>query len=238
LKWSFSMVGCLIVLVLCTYGTFAQEYFQPQILPAYYTKRAPSIDGELKEWQHITPVYLSSTSPSWLQGFRVWEPKVTNEAIIPNQFSSAQLWFMWDQKNLYVAARIWEEEISKHSRLNIYLDPWGRRSNKVMPGQVCCRIAYATSLRDGAVIEDLSTRKTTRLLEVVTVPWNEGWIIEATIPLNVVLGSPLLPEREMTCDITLEKMNEVGSRKSALSYFGGMEHWLKSYAWGSMLLSE
>lgn len=237
MRWVVGIFTCWLI-VGFAFGALAQEGIEPQVLSVYYTEEPPVIDGDLAEWEHLTPIYLSSAAPPWLQGFRVWEPLVTREPVIAPTFSSAQIWLLWDQHNLYLAARIWEEDVSKYSRLNLYIDPQGRRSNKVLPDQVCFRVANQTSLRDGAVQEDLQSRRTSPLWEVVTAPWSGGWTLEAVLPLNGVLGSVLRANMEMTCEITLEKMDQDGKRLSSLAYFGGMEHWIKSYSWGTLLLKK
>ena len=102
----------------------------------------------------------------------------------------------------------------------------------MLPDQVCFRVANQTSLRDGRC------RRTYRVdvptpVEVVT-PLGQGWTLKAVLPLNGVLSFGPRANMEMTCEITLEKMDQDGKRLSS-QLLRRMEHWIKSYSWGPLL---
>ena len=91
MRWVVGIFTCWLI-VGFAFGALAQEGIEPQVLSVYYTEEPPVIDGDLAEWEHLTPIYLSSAAPPWLQGFRVWEPLVTREPVIAPTLSSAQIW--------------------------------------------------------------------------------------------------------------------------------------------------
>ncbi|MBM3235891.1 hypothetical protein FJZ31_06285 [Candidatus Poribacteria bacterium] len=86
------------LLVISVSFAFSQEEFPDILKEIKMTKKPPTIDGNLEEWKYASAMFISDTSTQ------------------PLDDCSGTLYMMWDESNLYFAAKINDESILQNER--------------------------------------------------------------------------------------------------------------------------
>ncbi|MCS7253417.1 MAG: hypothetical protein RMK18_03310 [Armatimonadota bacterium] len=149
-------------------------------------KLVPKIDGDLSEWKNCSPAWLDY-SFSWAR-FGRWLEQVEyggeylKEFLSDVKFADAKVafWCSWDIGNLYLAARIFDDQPKEGDELRVFVS----QQPTISPS------LFATiPLREGEWREFCEGKWQVGLKRVIISKCSNGWRVEANLNLNYVKPS-------------------------------------------------
>ncbi len=201
------------------------------------------VDGDLIEWKSFaTPILLNNKS------------QVTRGNWGGPEDSSAEIYIAIDSKNLYVAARVKDNNPAHNLSVNdsiyngdcieLYIGEKTPEKPKKFytptDYQIGFKCGIDTQIWSWSNIAEVLGRNEIKNAKMVVKKWpdGKGYNMEAMIPLSNFVYIVPLSGKEYLFDVALDDADEGKIRKSQLTWNGDGEGWQMTTVWGEAVVKK
>ncbi|MCW5859838.1 MAG: DNRLRE domain-containing protein, partial [Caldilineales bacterium] len=180
------------------------------------TEIAPTLDGNLQEWSAVPTIVLDATTAAFQEGV----PPYPSPAD-----ASLRLQLAWDDNNLYLAARVFDDILVNDSGAEVWKDDeieTGFDGNHNFTGPDTSDHQF-TFNPDGRTTDFAVPTP----LNATILPLADGWVVEAVLPLSAFTAEPVTPGKIIGFNFGLRDDDDGGTWDQKMIWQGTaiIDHW-------------
>lgn len=180
------------------------------------TEIAPTLDGNLQEWSAVPTIVLDATTAAFQEGV----PPYPSPAD-----ASLRLQLAWDDNNLYLAARVFDDILVNDSGAEVWKDDeieTGFDGNHNFTGPDAGDHQF-TFNPDGRTTDFAVPTP----LNATILPLADGWVVEAALPLSAFSPEPVSPGKIIGFTFGLRDDDDGGAWDQKMIWQGTavIDHW-------------
>ena len=234
----FAMILCLIFLPAQQQARASDKIVQKPVLQVPKAAKPVVVDGKLDEY----PKPLITMDNGSFEKLQYFEYGGKNDI-------SADIYLLWDDENLYVAAKVTDDVPFDNSKEGP--DIWDGDALEVLLGmdakadpgriyfgkgdyQIGLSPGNNKNIKPGEWVWRRDDYK--EGIEVASKPWEKGYIIEAKIPFKVLGGSKPELGKKFDFDIAVDDSDKA-KRDAQMVWTGNKEFFSDPSQWGAAILS-